>query len=192
MIETKPERKVLFMCDCLRFADADLLDAQVVGGENLDADAVAVDELARFGNAAEPLADEAAHGGGFDILLEVKAGEEVGEAREVEIAGNDVAASSVLDDVAIGLVLVADFADDDLEQVLHGGEAGGVAVLVYDDDHVGALMLHLAHEVADGLGLGDEEDGADEVADGAVLALGLVDLEHVANVDKADDLVDVV
>ncbi len=84
---------------------------------------------------------------------------QVGDAGEVEIAGDDVAAVAVFGDVAIRLVLVADLADDDFEQVFHGGEAGGVAVLVDHDHHVGVFLLHLAHEVVTGLVSGTKRMG---------------------------------
>ena len=88
-------------------------------------------------------------------------------------------------------MLVADLADDHLQQVLHGGQAGGVSVLVHHDHHVGVFLLHLAHEVADGLGFGHEDEVADQLAHGAVLALFFFDLEHVAHVDEAGDMIDV-
>src|SRR5215472_14529828 len=66
MMDTKPERIGLLMSNGLGLDDADLFDAEVIRGEHFDADAVALDGLAQLGDAAEPLADEAADGGGFD------------------------------------------------------------------------------------------------------------------------------
>ena len=53
------------------------------------------------------------------------------------------------------------------------------------------LLLHLAHQVADRLGLRHQADGAHQFAHGAVLALLFLQFEHVAHVDEADHLVDV-
>ncbi len=72
--------------------------------------------------------------------------QQVLHAGQVEIAGDDEAAAAILRHVARRLVLVADLADDHLQQVLHGGQAGGVAVLVHHDHHVGVLLLHLPHQ----------------------------------------------
>ena len=88
----------------------------------------------------------------------VEAVHQIGDAIEIEAAGDDEAALAILGDVAFGFVLVADFADDDFQQVFHGGDAGGVAVLVHDDDHVAVLLLHLAHQVADRFGLRHQAD----------------------------------
>jgi len=51
----------------------------------------------------------------------VERGQEVAHSVQVETSRDDIAPAAVLGDVAIGLVLVADLADDDLQQVLHGG-----------------------------------------------------------------------
>ena len=86
-------------------------------------------------------------------------------------------------------MLVADLAEDDFEQVLHGGEAGGVAVLVDHDDHVRAFLLHFTHKVVNGFGFGDETDGPHQFAHGARLAAAFGDFEHIAHMDEADDVV---
>ena len=44
--ETKPDRKLLLMRHLLRFVDADLIDAQIVAGQHLHADAVSLHQLA--------------------------------------------------------------------------------------------------------------------------------------------------
>src|ERR1017187_1048792 len=178
------------LSNCLGLTDADLADAQPVAHQHFQAYAVAVDTLAGLGHAAQPFADQAAHGGGFDIFLAVEGGHQVGDAVEIEASGDDETAGAVLGDVAIGLVLVADFSDDDFQQVFHGGQAGGVAVLVHHDHHVAVLLLHLAHQVAHRLGLRHHADGAHQFADGAMLALFSLQLEHVAHVDEADHPVD--
>ena len=146
-------------------------------------------DFARLRDAAQPFGDQPADGGGFEIFLGVEF-EQIGHARHVEIAGDDVAALAVFLHVGIGLVLVANLAQDHFHQVLHGGQAGGVAVLVHHDDHVGAVLLHLAHEVVDRLGLGHEADGPHQFADGAVGALVFIQFEHVPHMHEADDLID--
>src|ERR1035437_7354438 len=152
-------------------------------------DAFALDGFAGLRHAGEPFGDQPADGGGCDIFLRVEF-EQIAEARHVEAAGDDVAALPVFLRGGIGLVLVADFAQDDFDEVFHAGEAGGVAVLVDHDDHVGVVLLHLAHEVVDGLSLGHRADGAYQLADGAVGALVFIQLEHIAHMHEADDLID--
>src|ERR1051326_2865640 len=56
--DTNPDLKCSPMCDCLRLAETNLLDAQFVAGQDLDTDAVAFYDLSGFRNAAEPFADE--------------------------------------------------------------------------------------------------------------------------------------
>src|SRR5436309_2543603 len=101
----------------LRAAEADLFDAEIVAGENIDADAVALHGFSGFGDAAEPFGDQPADGGGLELLLGVERLQEVDDAVEIEVAGDDVSALAVLHDVAFGLVLVADLAHDDFEQI---------------------------------------------------------------------------
>ena len=68
-----------------------------------------------------------------------------------------------LDDLLRLLVeLVADLADDLLEQVLHRHDAARAAVLVDDDRDGHLLALHLAHHVDAALHLGHEEHVAPE------------------------------
>ena len=66
-----------------------------------------------------------------------------------------------LDDLLRLLVeLVADLADNLLEQILHRDDAARSAVLVDDDGDGDLLALHLAQHVDAALDLGHEEDVA--------------------------------
>ena len=103
----------LFMSNRLRLADANLFDPEIVAGEHIDADAVALHGLARFGTRPSHSLTRPPTVVDFDIFFAVEGGQQVADAVEVEIAGDDEAALAVFDDVAIRLVLVADFADDD-------------------------------------------------------------------------------
>ena len=97
--------------------DADAVDATVGGGEDLDAEAVLLEDLAGMGDVAGDLGDEAADGGrlvvfgqaerfgnvvgvgdifrGLDVfrgtVLELRdlVGEELAEAGDFEVAGDD-------------------------------------------------------------------------------------------------------
>src|SRR5271157_5741907 len=188
--ETNPDLNFLLMSYRLGPADAHLLHPQFVAGQHFNAHAVALHHFSGLGNAPQPFAQQAAHRGGFDLFLAMEGIEKIGDAVQIEIAGDDVSAAAVFLDIAVGLVLVADLSDDHLEQIFHGGQAGGIAVLVHHNHHVRILLLHLAHQVAHRLGLGHEQDGPHQLADRAVGALGFVQLEHVAHVHEADDTVD--
>ena len=61
-----------------------------------------------------------------------------------------------LDGRLLDVVLVVDLADQLLDQVLQGHQPGRAPVLVDDDGLVELLVLHLAHELRDPLGLRHE------------------------------------
>ena len=65
------------------------------------------------------------------------------------------------------VVLVADVADDLLDQVLEGDDAVGAAVLVDDDRQVLAFAAHLRQRDQHALGAGHAFDLARDVTDGA-------------------------
>ena len=67
----------------------------------------------------------------------------------------ELAAAERHDQGLVDVELVDDLADELLDQVLEGHDAGGAAVLVDDDGEVELAGLHLAHEGGDPFGLGD-------------------------------------
>src|SRR5215469_12905706 len=75
--DTNPERNGLLMRDGLRLSDPYLRDAQLVAGQHLDSNAVAIHKFARLGYASEPLRHQAAHRGRFEILFPMKRFEQV-------------------------------------------------------------------------------------------------------------------
>ena len=86
--------------------------------------------------------------------------EELVEVVDGEPRGDPLGAvGELLDAGLLGVVLVGDLADDLLEDVLDGDDAGGAAVLVDDDGDVPALRLHLAQQVVDRLGVGHVKTG---------------------------------
>ena len=104
-------------------------------------------------------------------------------------------------------MFVLDFADDRLKQILDGDETVGAAVLVDDDGHVDALLLHLLQQIAHRHQRRHEEHGADdfELVDGLLQRRRdeadrhfLFGIEHrrgdaaqrILDVDEADDVVD--
>ena len=90
------------------------------------------------------------------------------------------------------VVLVLDLADDLLEQVLDGHEAGGPAVLVEHDRDVDLAPLELVEQVVDAHRLGHEDGGPQEraAALGRSVAERLQERQQVLGVEDADDLVD--
>src|ERR1051325_135423 len=171
-----------------RFAQANLFHTHLVASEDFDAQPVAFHNLARRWDAAKPFGYHAADGSRSGFVRTYA--EEGGNTGEIEISGYNVAAVAVLGNIGTGLVFIANFAQNDLDQVLHGDQAGGVAVFVNHDHHVGALGLHLTHQIVYGLGLGHEPDWPHQLAHGLDRPLVLLELEHVADVHKSDDGVD--
>ena len=100
-----------------------------------------------------------------------------------------VAVRQVLDLGALGVVLVDDLADQLLEAVLERDQPGDVAVLVGDDREVELAGLHLAHQPADRLVLGDEPHRAHEIEHRQVAAVLALGPDQVLRVGEADHVV---
>src|SRR5574340_230615 len=155
-METNPDWNLL-MNHRLGAREPHLLHAQIVAGQHLDADAFALHGFSGARHAAEPLAHQSPNRAGFHLVLQAEAVEEIGQPADIEVAGDDEAAMAVFLRVLVRLVLVADFTDYDLQQVLHGGEAGGVAVLVDHDHNLRVALLQFEH-IADVHETGDVVD----------------------------------
>ena len=91
------------------------------------------------------------------------------------------------------VVLVGEFADDLLQEVLHGDQSGGAAVLVNCEHHVDAAGLHVAQQVVSGLGLRDPDGLAGEGGHRAGLMLRAVGQtpQDVLEVEDAADIIGV-
>ncbi len=94
--------------------------------------------------------------------------------------------------VLVGVVLVADVADDLLQDVLEGDQPRRPTELVDHDGEVDPPRLHLAQERADLLGLGREEHRlANDVGDLGAGELTVSDeLEEILHVEHTDHLID--
>ena len=53
-----------------------------------------------------------------------------------------------------------------------------------------AVGLHFTKQIVDGLRFGHKANGADQLLHQTVLALGLIQLEHIADMHETDDVVD--
>ena len=117
-----------------------------------------------IGTRPRVLAEQAADG--VDVLVVDVDVEQLAEVVDVQRAGTRVVPSAeLLDPGALPVVLVGDLADDLLEDVLDGDQAGRAAVLVDDDRDVVWLALHLAQQVVDRLAVGHEDGRAHHVLD---------------------------
>ena len=87
-------------------------------------------------------------------------------------------------------MLIPDLAHQLLQDVLHGDDAAGAAVLIHHHGHVGLGLLELGEEMADGLALQGEDHGGEELREG-LLRDALADVE-VLLVEDAQDIVDAV
>ena len=115
-------------------------------------------------DAAFDFADQAAEGGGFVGFVEIdRLAEEVAELIDGKAAGDEPDAAGLalrLFDWRVGLVLVADVADDLLQQIFDGDQAGDAAVFIDHDAHVLLFALHLAQQLVAALGFRNEGGGA--------------------------------
>ena len=87
-------------------------------------------------------------------------------------------------------MLIPDLAHQLLQDVLHGDDAAGAAVLIHHHGHVGLGLLELGEELADGLALQGEDHGGKELREG-LFRDALADVE-VLLVQHAQDIVDAV
>ncbi len=118
--------------------------------------------------------------------------EQLGEVVDV---GTAVDAGLVVgephDERLLLVVLVLDLADDLLEEVLDGHQAGRPAVLVEDDREVDLPPLELVEQVVHAHRLGHEDRRAQDRAKGRPLGGGtLEERQQVLGVQDPDDLVD--
>ena len=90
----------------------------------------------------------------------------IGQLLDVRLAAEHEAPVALVDDrLGLDVVLVADLADDLLDQVLERHQPGGAAVLVHDDGHLQAVALELAQQLDHALGLGHEDGGPEQRRD---------------------------
>ena len=105
------------------------------------------------------------------------------------LARDEPDAGRLLRQAGGGLVLVLDLAEDLLEQILQGDQAGDAAELVHPQGQLGAGPLEVAQEVGHGLALRHEVGGLHEGAQrrlGAVRQLHQVlDQQHAAHLVNA-------
>ena len=163
-------------------------DAVEVGFGDGDIQVLKVEVIAAGGDLIHGLHDPAVDGDGIGFDIQV---EELAEVLQVAAAIN---AEGVLGDLLIVLndliMLVPDVAYQLLQNVLHGNDAQGAAVLIQNHGQVGLVGLQGAEQVVDTLALMDVEGRGDQIIKRLVgKALGG---EDVLGMDDAHDLVDAV
>ena len=149
------------------------------------------------------------HAGEVALDLQQQAGQRVGLARHLlklvvidvedlaEVAQQRLALETVsvvveLDILALLLViLVVDLADNLLQDVLQRDQSARAAILIDDDGHVDVVLLEVAQEVVDHLGLGHEVGRTDETLPAKALGLGEMG-QQVLDIEDATDVVLVV
>ena len=147
------------------------------------------EDLAAPRQAAEVRDHQAADG---VVLLVGKVGAEGGvEIGDLRQRLDAVAPAGLGQDVVarlVEVVLVLDVADDLLEHVLDGDQAGHAAVLVHDDRHVVAAGAEFAQQHVQALGLGHEDRRAQHLAHVERLLAGVV-AQQVLGEQHADHVV---
>ena len=167
-----------------------------LGSDDFDAQAERIerDHFAGPGDAAHDLADQAAQRRGFVAFAQLhRFAKKVAELIGGEAARHEPRARRLplrLLDLRVGLVLVANVADDLLQKILDGDEAGDGSIFVDDDAHVLLFALHLAQELVTALGFRNECGGAQDGGDGAGAGLLVGDLQKVVGEGEALDVVE--
>src|SRR5262249_18922374 len=134
-------------------AEANLVDAAPLRLEHLGEQAVALEGLADGGHAPDARQDVAAHG--LEPLRFDREAEAIAELVEADLGAEHVRAVALVHDrLALDVILVADLADDLLQQIFDRDEARRAAVLVHDDGHLDLPALELLQQLGNALGLG--------------------------------------
>ena len=106
-------------------------------------------------------------------------------------AEHERAVAFVDDRLGLDVVLVADLADDLLEQILEVTRPGGAAVLVDDDGHLHLLALEFLQQLRHALGLRHERGRPHERGDRCASSGGAGQLIEILHEDEADDVVEI-
>src|SRR5579864_6806284 len=137
----------------LHGGDSYALDFAVGRLQDLEAQAVFLDCFALARNPTRELAHEPGDGRRF-FAFRLRA-EEFAEPVHIHAAGNNESPVAVTNDFRF-IALIADFADDLLDQVFDGHQPRDAAVLVDNNRHAIVLPLHFAEQVASQLALRNE------------------------------------
>jgi len=161
-----------------------LVDPSLAHLGDLHLPALELERLADLRNAPQPLEQVPADGGLVVIVdLEVQL---LGKRAQVGLpVHHPRPVLAAHEGIVVGVELVLDLADDLLEDVLDGHQAGGGAVLVDDDGHVHAPPAHVAQQLVDQRGLAYLHHRAAHVAQRGVAPLD-VGLQEVLGVHDAD------
>ena len=93
------------------------------------------------------------------------------------------------------VIFVLHIADDGFQQVLHGDDTGGAAVLIDNNCHLGFLFFKGFKQVGASFGFRDKNCRTDELGNrlGGHLLAGFRDtLQHILGIDDSNDVIDVV
>ena len=93
--------------------------------------------------------------------------------------------------LGLDVVLVADLADDLLDQILEADKTCGAAVLVDDDGQLYLLSLKLLQELRHALGLRHEGRRPHQAGNRLVVGIGFAEQHQVLDEDNALNVVDV-
>src|SRR5689334_6721152 len=144
--ETKPDLPLILDGCRLAAAEPDLGDTPTLDLEHLDVETIDVEALADVRHASQ--VREQVPADSFESLAFDCHAESIHDLVDAHLSTEDERAVGLLDDrFALDVVLVANLADDLLEQILDGDEPGGAAVLVHDDGHLRLAPLHVFEQL---------------------------------------------
>src|SRR5918998_5218901 len=157
----------------------------------MEDDAVGLDGVLGFGRASKSTQHEAADG--VEVLVvevEVEVFVYLGDG-DAAVHGVD-AVPDLLDGSLALVELVLDLAHYLLEDVLYRYEALHAPPLVYDDSHLKLASLELPQDLLYGLVLRNDETVPDDAPDVEVLRFFLGRPEEILDVDRAENVVEVI
>ena len=168
--------------------DPHLVDPAPLGVDDFDAQPVDVEPLADRRDAADMRQEKAADG--FESLPLDRHPQPLHDFVDVDLAAEQKAPVPFVDDrLGFDVVLVADLADDFLEQVLGRDEARRPAVLVDHDGTLRLLPLEHLEQLGHPLGLGDDERRPQQAGNRPRI-VGDVEEDQILDEHEAGDVVE--
>src|SRR5215469_16857655 len=168
--------------------DANALDAAVTRLQHFHAKPVFLNDFAFLWDSSGEFTHETGYSGrSFALWTHA---EQLFQAINIHIPRHEIGIL-ILAHHLRDLMLIADFADDLLDEIFDGHQARDSAILVDHNRHANFVFLHLAKQIARQLGLRDKIDFlAHQGADRAGMGLSVEDLQNIFRVDQAHDVVD--
>src|SRR3989475_6476308 len=172
--------------------EAQASHAPPVGFEHFDLDSAVLDFFSWNGDSSKEFNDGAGNRSAIGLGNQGNS-QFFFERTKFEAAGHDKHTTALLDDsLAVGFRFVADIADNFFDEIFHCDQPRYSSVLIDDQDHLIAFLLHLPKEIVHGFGLGHKIGRFDQRAEIIELVAPLPDAQQIAFVNDAFNIVEVI